>query len=190
MEVIPVLIACLGGATGLGGLLISIRADRRAERADKRAVRAEDRAARAEAAGARAKERELWTELISAMQELVGANVLQQDLRPVLVRVRSSMAELVDGVTDECYQRLDRWMTVEHQVINGLLEQTTVQLAGQVHTIQQIEIAHRPANEWAAAFVNNLRVARKLEPGPYVAESIDEMIEAGEKALSQLPART
>lgn len=93
------------------------------------------------------KQRELWTELIGAMQELVGANVLAQDLHPVLVRVRSSMSELADRVTGKYYQRLDRWMTVEHQVINGLLERTVVQLEGEGHSIQQIEDAHRASNE-------------------------------------------
>lgn len=189
MDVLPSIIAILGGATGVSGLIISIRADRRAARADKRAAGAEQRAMRAEVEGERMKQRELWTELISAMQELVGANVLAQDLRPVLVRVRSSMSELVDGITSEHYQRLDRWMTVEHQVINGLLERTVLQLDGKGHTIQQIEDAHRAPNEWAAAFINNLRFARKSEASTEVETGIEELIAAGEKALSRLPPR-
>ena len=56
---------------------------------------------------------------VSAMQDVVGANVLAQDLRPVLVRVRSSMMELVDGVTSDHYKRLDRWMSVEHKAWTG-----------------------------------------------------------------------
>jgi hypothetical protein len=189
MDVVATGIAIVGGATGLSGLAISIRADRRATRADKRAAAADQRAVRAEEEGSRARQRELWSEVISAMQDVVGANVLAQDLRPVLVRVRSSMTELVDGVTSDHYKRLDRWMSVEHQVINGLLEQTTLKLSGSGHTLQQIEDAHHPSNEWAASFINNLRVARKLKPSPYIEDSIEEMIEAGEKALSQLPPR-
>lgn len=189
MDVLATLIAVVGGATGLSGLIISIRADRRATRADKRAAAADQRALRAEEEGNRARQRELWSEVISAMQDVVGANVLAQDLRPVLVRVRSSMTELVDGVSSDHYKRLDRWMTIEHQVINGLLEQTMLQLGGSGHTMKQIEDAHHAPNEWAASFINNLRVARKLEPSPYTEDSIEQMIEAGEKALSQLPPR-
>jgi hypothetical protein len=121
------------------------------------------------------------------MQDGMGANVLAQDLRPVLVRVRPSMMELVDGVTSDHYKGLDRWMSVEHKVINGLLEQTMLKLSGSGHTMKQIEDAHHPPNEWAAMFINNLRVARKLEPSPEVETSIEEMIAAGEKVLSQLP---
>ncbi|WP_284986796.1 hypothetical protein [Arthrobacter sp. fls2-241-R2A-172] len=189
MDALATGIAILGGLTGLSGFIISVRADRRATRADKRAAAADLRAIRAEEEGSRARQRELWSEVISAMQDVVGANVLAQDLRPVLVRVRSSMMELVDGVTSEHYKRLDRWMSVEHKVINGLLEQTTVQLNGSGHTMKQIEDAHHAPNEWAAAFINNLRVARKLDPSPDVEASIEEMIAAGEKALSRLPER-
>ena len=183
-------IAILGATTGAAGLVISVRADRRAERADKRATGAEQRAARAEEDGARSRQRELWTELISAMQELVGANVLAQDLRPVLVRVRTSMSELVDGTDSVHYSRLDRWLSIEHQVINGMLERTTLQLKGNVHSLQQIEDAHRAPNEWAASFINNLRFARKSEPSAEIETGIEELIAAGEKALSQLPPRT
>jgi hypothetical protein len=95
MDVLPTVIAVLGGLTGLSGFIISVRADRRATRADKRAAAADQRAIRAEEEGTRARQRELWSEVISAMQDVVGANVLAQDLRPVLVRVRSSMMELV-----------------------------------------------------------------------------------------------
>ena len=182
-------IAILGATTGVAGLVISVRADRRAERADKRATGAEQRAARAEEDGARSRQRELWTELISAMQELVGANVLAQDLRPVLVRVRTSMSELVDGIDSVHYSRLDRWLSIEHQVINGMLERTTLQLKGNVHSLQQIEDAHRAPNEWAASFINNLRFARKSEPSAEIEAGIEELIAAGEKALSQLPPR-
>lgn len=189
MDVLATVIGVLGGLTGLSGFIISIRADRRATRADKRAAAADQRAIRAEEEGIHARHRELWSEVISAMQDVVGANVLTQDLRPVLVRVRSSMVDLVDGVTSDHYKRLDRWMSVEHKVINGLLEQATLNLSGSGHTMQQIEDAHHPSNEWAAMFINNLRVARKLEPTPEVETSIEEMIAAGEKALSQLPQR-
>lgn len=189
MDIFTTGIAILGGLTGLAGFVISVRADRRATRADKRAAAADQRAVRAEEEGARARQRELWSEVIGAMQDVVGANVLAQDLRPVLVRVRSSMTELVDGVTSEHYNRLDRWMSVEHKVINGLLEQTMVQLSGTGHTMKQVEDAHHVPNEWAASFINNLRVARKLEPSQYIEDSIDELIAAGEKALSQLPER-
>jgi uncharacterized protein (DUF3084 family) len=182
--------AILGATTGVSGFVISVRADRRAERADKRATGAEQRAARAEEDGARSRQRELWTELISAMQELVGANVLAQDLRPVLVRVRTSMSELVDGIDSVHYKRLDKWMSVEHQVINGILERTMLQLKGNAHTLQQIEDAHRAPNEWAASFINNLRFARKSEPSAETEAGIEELIAAGEKALSQLPPRT
>ncbi|MCY1676867.1 hypothetical protein OVA06_19540 [Pseudarthrobacter sp. SL88] len=187
MDILAAAIAIVGGVTGLSGFIISVRADRRATRADKRAAAADQRAIRAEEEGARARQRELWSEVISAMQDVVGANVLAQDLRPVLVRVRSSMMELVDGVTSDHYKRLDRWMSVEHKVINGLLEQTTVQLAGSGHTMKQIQDAHHAPNEWAASFINNLRVARKLEPSPEVEAGIEDMIAAGEKALRQLP---
>ncbi|MEJ1116827.1 hypothetical protein WBN73_21225 [Paenarthrobacter sp. CCNWLY172] len=189
MDVLAAGIAILGGVTGLSGFIISVRADRRATRADKRAAAADHRAIRAEEEGARARQRELWSDVISAMQDVVGANVLAQDMRPVLVRVRSSMTELVDGVTGEHYKRLDRWMSVEHKVINGLLEQAMLQLSGSGHTMKQIEDAHHAPNEWAASFINNLRVARKLEPSPDVEAGIEEMIAAGEKALSQLPER-
>jgi hypothetical protein len=190
VDIVAMSIAILGAMMGVSGFVISVRADRRAERADKRAAGAEQRAARAEEDGARARQRELWTELISAMQELVGANVLTQDLRPVLVRVRTSMSELVDGVTSDRYRRLDRWMTVEHQVINGILERTMLQLEENVHSLHQIEDAHRAPNEWAAAFINNLRFARKSEPSAELEAGIEEFIAAGEKALSQLPPRT
>lgn len=189
MDVLATVIAVLGGLTGLSGFIISVRADRRASQADKRATDADQRAIRAEDEGTRARQRELWSEVISAMQDVVGANVLAQDLRPILVRVRSSMMELVDGATSDHYKRLDEWMSVEHKVINGLLEQTTLKLSGSGHSMKQIEDAHHPPNEWAMTFINNLRVARKLEPGPEVETGIEEMIAAGEKALSQLPQR-
>lgn len=189
MDVVATVIAIVGGVTGISGLVISIRAERRAVQADKRAAGADQRAIRAEEEGARARQRELWSEVISAMQDVVGANVLHQDLRPVLVRVRSSMVELVDGVTSDHYKRLDRWMSVEHQVINGLLERTLLQLDGSGHTLQQIEDAHRSPNEWAASFINNLRVARKLDPSTEVEASIEDMIAAGEKVLTLLPPR-
>lgn len=64
-----------------------------------------------------------------------------------------------------------------------------VQLSGNGHTMKQIEDAHHAPNEWAASFINNLRVARKLVPSPDVEASIEDMIAAGEKALSQLPER-
>jgi hypothetical protein len=52
--------------------------------------------------------------------------------------------------------------------------------------MKQIQDAHHPPNEWAALFIKNLRVARKLEPSPEVETSIEEMIAAGEKVLGQL----
>ncbi len=182
-------IAILGAVMGVSSFVVSVRADRRAERADNRAAESEQRLARAEENGLRAEQRELWTELIGAMQEVVGATVLTQDLRPVLVRVRSAMSELVDGVSNAHYRRLDRWMTVEHQVINGLLERTKLQLEGNTHSMQEIEGAHRAPNEWAATFTNNLRLARKSDPSELEA-SIEEVIAAGEKALTHLPPRS
>jgi hypothetical protein len=135
VDVAALVIAIVGGLTGVSGLIISIRSDRRA---DKRAAGAERRAQRAEEDGARARERELWTELI----------------------------------------RLPQWMTVEHHVINGMLEQTLLRLSGKP-TTQQIENAHRRPNEWASSFSNNLRYARKTEPSAKVAASIEELIAAG-----------
>jgi hypothetical protein len=99
------------------------------------------------------------------------------------------MSELVDGISSDHYKRLDRWMTVEHQVINGLLERAKLQLKERSRSLQQMEDAHRAPNEWAAAFINNLRMARKLEPSADVEASLEELIAAGEKALSQLPPR-
>ena len=80
-------------------------------------------------------------------------------------------------------------MTVEHQVINGILERTMLQLEGNTHTLQQIEDAHRAPNEWAAAFINNLGFARKSEPSAELEAGTKDLIAAGEKALSQLPMR-
>lgn len=108
MDIVALSIAMVGAVTGVSGFVVSVRADRRAERADKRAAGAEQRAARAEEDGTRARQCELWTELISAMQELVGANVLAQDhaqflyvfARPCRSSSTGSRATTTDDWTD------------------------------------------------------------------------------------------
>lgn len=64
-----------------------------------------------------------------------------------------------------------------------MLERTVIQLEGKGHSIQQIEDAHRAPNEWAATFINNLRLARKSEPSAELKAGIEELIAAGEKGI-------
>lgn len=172
MDILSLVLAGIGGVTGVSGLVVSIRADRRATKA--------------EAASTRARQRELWSELIAAMQDVLGASVLHQDMRAPLVRIRSARTELVDGVSSPHYERLDRWMEVDHRVLAALYEKAMWQLEGSGHTLEQIEDAHRQANRWAAASIHNLRLMRKSEPSAEVEREIDELIEAGEKAISDL----
>jgi hypothetical protein len=172
VDILSLVLASIGGVTGVSGLVVSIRADRRATKA--------------EAASTRARQRELWSELIAAMQDVVGASVLHQNMRPPLVRIRSARTELVDGVSNDHYKRLGRWMEVDHLVLATLFEKAMWQLDGSGHTLEQIEEAHRQANEWAAASINNLRLMRKSEPSAEIEREIDELIEAGQKAISVL----
>lgn len=175
MSLVGTVTAVVGGLAGLVALVISIRADRRAGRAEKQSDASRQRA--------------LWSELIVAMQEIVGLNVIHQDVRPVLVRVRTAMTELVDGLPAGEYTNLDKWLSAEHRVVNLLLEKAMVTLGETAPSIDAIEAAHRPANDWASAFLNNLRVARKSPAGDEVDREIAELTkhaeETGERLLAE-----
>lgn len=186
MDVLATGLAILGGVTGLSGFIVSIRADRRATRADKRAAAADVRAVRAEEEGKRARQRELWTEVIGAAQDLTGAVVVYQDLRPLLVRLRIARTELVDGIQDAHYKQLGEWMAVDHVVLAKLFDSTMRKIEGQDCTLEQLEQAHRPAHDWVAAFVVNLRIMRQLEPGPEAERQIEELLAAAHQAHEHL----
>ena len=174
MSLVGTITAVVGGLAGLAALVISIRADRRAGRAEKQSDESRQRA--------------LWSELIVAMQEIVGVNVIHQDVRPVLVRVRTAMTELVDGMPAGEYADLDRWLSAEHRVVNLLLERAVVSLNKANPSIEDIEAAHRPANDWASGFVNNLRVARKTQAGPEVNKEIAALVIHAEDMADRLLA--
>jgi hypothetical protein len=96
------------------------------------------------------------------------------------------MTELVDGVPADLFLNLDKWLSAEHRVINLLLEQATRRLGGTSPGLEEIEAAHRPANEWASGFVNNLRVARKSPGGLEVSTEIAALTEHAEETAEQL----
>lgn len=175
MTLVATITGVVGGVGGLVALGISIRADRRAARAEKQSEKARQQA--------------LWSELIIAMQEAVGANVISQDLRPVLVRIRTAMTELLDGLPKSQYANLDRWLAAEHRVLSLLFEQALSKLADVTPTVETIEAAHRPVNEWASSFVINLRFARNSEAGSQLDNEIAELREhaedTGEKLLAE-----
>lgn len=175
MSLIATITGVVGGIAGLIALAISIRADRRAARAEKQSEKARQQA--------------LWSELIIAMQDLVGANVIGQNLRPVLVRVRTAMTELLDGLPQGQYPNLDKWLAAEHRVLSLLFEQALLKLENVTPTVGIIEEAHRRANEWAAGFVSNLRFARSSEAGSHLDNEIAELREhaedIGEKLLAE-----
>jgi len=177
MSLVGTITAVVGGLAGLVALVISIRADRRAARAEKQSEASRQRA--------------LWSELIVAMQEIVGLNVIHQDVRPVLVRVRTAMTELVDGFPASKHKNLDKWLSAEYRVVTLLLEKAMVQLegVGARPGINEIEAAHRPANNWASGFLSNLRLARKSPAGEEVDREIAELAkhaeETGERLLAE-----
>jgi hypothetical protein len=175
MSLVATITGVVGGVAGLVALAISVRADRRAARAEKQSEKARQQA--------------LWSELIIAMQELVGANVLSQDLRPLLVRVRTAMTELLDGIPKGLYTNIDRWLAAEHRVLSLLFEQALRKLGNVEPTVENIEDAHRAANEWSSGFVSNLRFARASEAGREIDDEIakltDHAVDTSEKLLAE-----
>jgi hypothetical protein len=176
MSLIGTVTAVVGGLAGLAALVISLRADRRAARAEKQTDQSRQRA--------------LWSELIVAMQEVIGLSVLHQDVRPVLLRVRTAMTEVVDGMPAGEYPNLDKWLFAEHRVVSLQLEKALLNLNRSPVTVDDIEAAHRPANNWATGFLNNLRVARKTPAGAEVNGDIADLArhaeETAEKLLDEL----
>lgn len=168
---ITMAIAGIGCLTGLIGMGFSFKADRRATRADQRAETADERAARAEeksdraeAAVEAAQVRLLWSALIDAGQQMIGASVIAKDMHPLLVGLRSSMTELIDAPATDGYGGLAKWLHSEHRMVNGLFALAQSKLMTGQKTVDQIAEAHDPVNAWLADFVNNLRVARKDWP--------------------------
>jgi hypothetical protein len=70
--------------------------------------------------------------------------------------------------------------------VNLLLERAMIQLEGTRPSIDDIETAHRPANDWASGFVNNLRVARKSQAGGEVDGEIADLIKHAEVTAEKL----
>lgn len=172
MSLVGTITAVVGGVAGLVALAISLRADRRAARAERQSDESRQRA--------------LWSELIVAMQEVVGINVLYQDVRPVLVRVRTAMTELVDGTPAGKYTDRDKWLFAEHRVVNLLLEKAVVTLNQTMPSVNDIEAAHRQANDWASGFLSNLRVARKSPAGADINGEIADLARHAEETAEKL----
>lgn len=172
MALIANIIAAVGGAFGVAAFFISRRAD--------------VRATRAEVAGAEAAHRNLWSDVIIAVQEVLGASTLHEPFHPIMVKVRTTMTELVDGVPDGHADVIGRWLSSEHRVLNLLLERAMVQLDSVPQTVDNLDKAHRPPNDWAASLLGNLRTARKREFGPELDHQLVELAEHAEGTEKRL----
>lgn len=85
LSLIVTITAVVGGLVGLAAYVISLRTERRAARAE-----TQSNQSRQGALVERAYRRHA--------EEIAGVNDIHQDVRPVLVRVRTAMTELVDGM--------------------------------------------------------------------------------------------
>lgn len=153
-EIITMAMAAIGCAGGVTGVILSVKADRRSSRA-------EEESRLAKLAIESANVRELWSNLINAAQRLIGASVVAQDMHSLLVELRTASTELIDAPATKTYEHLAEWLNNEHRMINGLFAFAAESLPNAAGSIAQIELAHRPVNDWVASFVNNLRYARK-----------------------------
>lgn len=172
MALIANIIAAVGGVTGMLALVI--------------AFRAEGRASRAVQASAEAQHRGLWTELIFSVQGILGANVVYDKLHPVLVRIRTAMSEVVDGAPKEQRDVLARWFSAQHRALNLLLERASNELETVPLALENIEKAHRGANEWAQMWVHNLRVARDYEGRAELLVELNQRAEEAEVTAEKL----
>lgn len=155
-----------------GALTVAIRADRRANGAER--------------SGREASDRELWTSLIAAVQPVIGTNVLNKDMHPLLVQVRSGMMELIDGLERHGYTHLDRWLKAEHQLMTGLFDETFQKLSGKNPSIEEILEAHDRPGRWAAGFIGNLRYARSLASGSETGLKFSKAADQAEENLKSL----
>lgn len=162
-----VAILCSGGA-----LIVAIRADRRANRAEK--------------SSKAAAQRELWTALIAAMQHAVTANVIYSDMSSILLNIRSTSMELVDGVDAENQSELGRWLHAEHKLFPLMLEETSRKLAESNNPeMEAIVDAHVMPATWASGTISNLRVARKRIGDPNMDTEFKLLADQAEANLKE-----
>lgn len=161
-------ILCSGGA-----FIVAVRADRRANRAEKSSVAAA--------------ERELWTALIAAMQHAVTANVIYSDMSSILLNIRSTSMELVDGVVDENKCELGRWLQAEHKIFPLMLEKTSRRLNEKKNsTMEEIVDAHVMPATWASGTIGNLRLARSKIGEPNMSQEFKMLADQAEANLKDL----
>lgn len=162
-----VAVLCSGGA-----LIVAARADRRATRAEK--------------SSKAAAERELWTALIAAMQHAVTANVLYSDMSSILLNIRSTSMELVDGVDAENQAELGRWLHAEHKIFPLMLEDTSLKLARHENpSLETIVDSHVMPATWAAGTISNLRLARSKIGEPNMGQEFKKLADQAESNLKE-----
>lgn len=171
-QLITWIIASVAVLLSGGALTVAIRADRRANRA--------------EASSKAAAERELWTALIAAMQHAVTANVIYSDMSSILLNIRSTSMELVDGVDTENQTELGRWLHAEHKLFPLMLEATSRKLAeNQNAEMEAIVDAHVMPATWASGTINNLRLARSKIGEPNMAKEFESLADQAEANLKE-----
>lgn len=162
-----VAVICSGGA-----LMVAFRADRRA--------------IRAEQSSEAAAERELWTALIAAMQHAVTANVIYSDMSSILLNIRSTSMELVDGVEAENKSELGRWLHAEHKLFPLMLEETSHTLAENENpAMEAIVDAHVMPATWASGAISNLRLARSKIGEPNMDKEFKFLADQAEANLKE-----
>lgn len=188
---VAIIFGSIGGLTGISGLIISVRSDRRAERADRRAAGAEARAQRAEENSIKTKERELWTELIAAMLDCVNVNVLDSGLREKLARFRVAQTELYDGVSSPHYKKLGHYLELRYGFYCRLLDWAyeCIQRKEEDYTSEDLREFHEEANRWLLDSISYARAMRHNEPGDDTQVFLNRQIEAIEPLVRDWDAR-
>lgn len=190
-------IAIAALAAGLTGLFFTWRGDRRSKRAEARADGAETRAKAAELRAIKAVEdaerqerKSLWGNVVIALNEMVTQNALSAEIQGLLTKLRISLTELVDGISEEDYPNISEYTGLAHGITALHYEASLAQLSGKEHTSENVWRAHKPVIDWLSACIQNFRLLRNSEPSPELREQLSTSLQNYREVYEKMASRS
>lgn len=169
------LVGIIGGVAGLVAIVVSILAERRARRAEKRSIQADERSDRAEKQAELSKMDALWGDMIRATHPFIGANVVDTDMRTIVLQFRTAGTDLMDGLPQEQQQSVSEWLEAERLLLSALTDYTTMKLPNRHYTVDEAVHAHEDLTQVAGALINNLRLLRKTGVHTDTTKSVEDL---------------
>lgn len=168
MSIIALIMSGLGSLCALVGVIFTAnatlkaqKADQRADKAESRAERSEQRAIKAEKWAEEQRQSTLWGNAIAGLQEMVSFHAMTPEIPTKIMNLRIALTELSDGLPEDEFPRVDKYMAGIHGVTALLYERSMFRVANEDGSVDSISSAHEPIVDWLSACIGNLRLLRR-----------------------------